>query len=145
VTSEVDIWIAGKPRGKDRPRFDRRSGRMHTTDATAAAERTIQIAWRAAGSPRMEDVPLVLDLALCLERPAGHFRKDGSLSAEGLRQPLPGRQKPDIDNAVKLVMDALNGLAYRDDVQIVDARVVRRWTQHAGTLIRLRPALTAAA
>lgn len=28
-------------------------------------------------------------------------------------------KKPDIDNIVKVVLDALNGLAYKDDTQVV--------------------------
>ena len=32
-------------------------------------------------------------------------------------------KKPDMDNVVKLVADALNQVAYRDDTQIVDCQV----------------------
>jgi len=35
--------------------------------------------------------------------------------------------KPDWDNVGKIVADALNGRAYRDDAQIVDGRVLKRW------------------
>lgn len=145
MSDAVDIWVAGKPRGKDRPRFDRRSGRVHTSRETERAEAEIRLAWQLAGSPRITDGPIVLELALCLERPRTHLTSTGGLSAEGRRQPLPAKQKPDVDNALKLCMDALNGWAYTDDVQIVETHVVRRWTRHAGTLIRLRPATIAAA
>lgn len=32
---------------------------------------------------------------------------------------MPKRGRPDLDNLLKLVMDALNGLAYRDDAQVM--------------------------
>lgn len=35
--------------------------------------------------------------------------------------------KPDVDNVGKLVMDALNGVAYHDDKQVVDLHVERDW------------------
>lgn len=38
--------------------------------------------------------------------------------------------KPDWDNVGKIVSDALNGIAYRDDSQIVDARVVKRYSDN---------------
>ncbi len=34
------------------------------------------------------------------------------------------RKKPDLDNAMKLVADALNGVAYRDDAQIEKATLL---------------------
>jgi Holliday junction resolvase RusA-like endonuclease len=33
--------------------------------------------------------------------------------------------KPDADNVLKIIADSLNGLAYKDDAQIVDVRVVK--------------------
>jgi Holliday junction resolvase RusA-like endonuclease len=54
--------------------------------------------------------------------------RDGTLSAAGQRKPFPTGKKPDVDNALKLLMDALNGKAYRDDVDVVDARVRRVWS-----------------
>ena len=37
-------------------------------------------------------------------------------------------KKPDIDNCLKAVMDALNGIAYNDDKQVTKNYVVKRWT-----------------
>jgi len=119
-----ELVIEGRPVGKGRPRHGR--GRTWTPERTVLAEREVRAAWQAAGSPRIEG-PIVVDLALVVTRPRGHFTVRGDLSAEGRRHPLPHRQKPDIDNALKLVCDALNDCAWRDDVQIVDARVTRRW------------------
>lgn len=38
---------------------------------------------------------------------------------------VPAMKKPDVDNVLKVVMDALNGVAYHDDKQVVQAEVVR--------------------
>lgn len=35
--------------------------------------------------------------------------------------------KPDWDNIGKAVCDALNGIAYKDDAQIISAEVIKRW------------------
>ncbi len=37
-------------------------------------------------------------------------------------------KKPDADNILKIIGDALNGLAYKDDSQIVGARIHKRYT-----------------
>lgn len=129
--------VPSEPRGKARPRFVRATGRTYTDTPTLRAEQRIADAWRATGAERPPDVPLELWVTLVLARPRSHFRANGELNAAGLRTPVPVR-KPDVDNALKLVMDALNGLAYRDDVQIVAASVSRRWagqTEAAHTAI----------
>lgn len=48
---------------------------------------------------------------------------------KSVRQGLPATVKPYVDNAAKLVMDALNGVAYRDDAQatLLIARKHRRF------------------
>lgn len=45
--------------------------------------------------------------------------------------------KPDWDNVGKLVTDALNGIAYADDKQIVDARVRKFYAKSPITVIEI--------
>ena len=120
------LHIPGKPTGKGRPRMG--AGRVYTPRETVLAEQTIRAAWTENGQPRLADEAIQIKVELGVTRPQGHYKRDGSLSAEGKRNPYPHRQKPDFDNAAKLVADALNGLAWRDDVQIIDARIIRVWT-----------------
>lgn len=136
----IDLWIAGKARGKDRPRFQKSTGRTFTTKETENAEANIIAVWREAGEPRMPDVALALDLTIFVERPSGHYTAKGELNATGQRAPRPHRQKPDLDNVAKLVMDALNGRAYTDDVRVVGLRIERAWGNRAGMRLVIREA-----
>ena len=135
VTSFLLI-IGGQPQGKGRVRHH---GMVHWQDkATKLAEAEVVRKWEEAGEPRLpDDVPVKIDLTLYVARPGGHFKRNGELSAEGERNPRPLRSKPDVDNAIKLVMDALNKKAYRDDVRIVEAHVERRWAEWPSTKIKL--------
>jgi Holliday junction resolvase RusA-like endonuclease len=110
-----------------RPRFGK-GGRVFTPNATKLAEARVIAAWQDAGEPRLPDGPVVLELTLRCSRPKDHHTSKGALSAKGLRERYPTGRKPDVDNALKLVMDALNGRAYRDDVNVVDASVRRVWS-----------------
>lgn len=132
---QIDLWIAGTPRGKDRPRFSRATGRTFTTKQTVNAEANIVQVWREAGEPRLPDGPAMLFLFVRVERPASHFKRDGALSAEGRRRDWPDNKKPDLDNALKLAMDALNGRAYKDDVQIVASNAFRVWGARPGVRV----------
>lgn len=139
--SRIDFWVPGKPRGKDRPRFDSRTKRTYSTKETENAEAQIVQAWRDVGEPRQpnDDDALWMRLTIVMERPGSHFNTKGELNAAGRRQPYPATRKPDIDNALKLVMDALNGRAYKDDVRFVDTHERKAWGDRAGMRILIGP------
>jgi Holliday junction resolvase RusA-like endonuclease len=50
---------------------------------------------------------------------------------------LPFR-KPDLDNLLKLLMDASNGLLFSDDAQLTNISVKKRWTNRDTGYITLR-------
>ncbi|MBT98452.1 MAG: hypothetical protein CL902_07485 [Dehalococcoidia bacterium] len=95
--------VRTSPRVKGRPRFAR--GRTYTPKSTTDAEQIIAEAYRG---PKFEG-PVSLS---CV------FQKDKILISltplEVERSPLRG----DVSNYLKLVEDALNGLAYDDDRQV---------------------------
>lgn len=145
MSDAIVLRVAGQPSTKGRPRFDPRTQRAYTPPSNIVSENDIRAVWRAAGEPRIEDdVAIALDVQITVMRPGGHFRRDGSLSAEGARHPIPRKQKPDLDNAVKLVMDALNTRAYRDDVRIARLTASRCWGAWPETLLILTPLADAA-
>lgn len=134
----IEFVVNGEPTGKARPRFVRQTGRTYTPKKTASAEGRVREAWERDCAVHFGG-PLAAHIEFVLRRPQGHYRVNGDLSAAGLRSAHPTR-KPDLDNAMKLVLDALNGCAYDDDSQVVDARAIRRWTngeERAHTLVRL--------
>src|SRR5204863_5111031 len=134
------LVVNGEPTGKGRPRSTR-TGHHYTPDKTVSAEQRIQGEWIAAGRPRMDDGPLLLLVECVLARPQGHWLKSGGLSAAGHRSSWPTK-RPDVDNVVKLVMDALNGQAYRDDAQVAALQLWRRWAnaqEQPHTRIDIRP------
>jgi Holliday junction resolvase RusA-like endonuclease len=124
----IDLLIPGRAQGKDRPRFVRATGRTYTPKETLAAEERIRHAWCKAGEPEVHGA-LSVTITVRTPRPQSHYLKGGELSAEGRRHPYPdNNQKPDLDNVLKLCLDALNGHAFKDDVQIVQAHAYRFWT-----------------
>lgn len=135
---EIDLVIQGAPVGKGRAKFSTKTGAVYTPKATVLAEREIRQAWREAGEQRLPDVALELNLDLYVQRPQSHFKKNGELSTEGLRHPIPRNKKPDMDNALKLAMDALNSRAYKDDVQVAKVIMVRHWGEWPKTVINIK-------
>lgn len=123
MNADLYLDIAMVPVGKARARSVP-GRRPYTPKPTRAAEKQIATEWMVAGRVRLPDGPIDLWVTATMPRPARHYRKDGSLSAEGCRHARP-TGKPDLDNVVKLIADALNGLAWRDDAQIVSLHAMR--------------------
>jgi len=140
----ISLLIPGRPRGKQRPRFNRATGRAYTPQETVSFEQRVQGEWIAAGRPRMADGPLVATVRGVYQRPGSHLRVKGGLTAAGMRAPFP-MPSVDLDNLAKAVLDSLNGLAYKDDRQIVHLTVCRRWAvdgESDHTYVHVREAKT---
>lgn len=85
------------------------------------------------GDDPLETGPLTLRLDFHTPRPKGHHKPDGTLNTPGRRLPYPTR-KPDVLKLARAVEDALTGIAYRDDAQIVREHLAK----HYGTPARVR-------
>ena len=46
--------------------------------------------------------------------------------------------RPDVDNCSKLVLDALNGILWRDDAQICELSVTRRYADAPQATLKVR-------
>jgi Holliday junction resolvase RusA-like endonuclease len=135
VPDGFSFMVLGRPQGKGRPRHGQ--GRTWTPRETTLAEQGIRAGWTSAGAVRLEGA-ITLHVLLSVTRPKSHYKTNGALSAEGVRHPQPRNKKPDVDNALKLVMDALNTRAWHDDVQIVQAQVDRVWDDREYTRVIAR-------
>jgi Holliday junction resolvase RusA-like endonuclease len=139
-----NLVVDGHPEAKERPRFRViRAGakvfvNVYTPKKTQQAEKRVLTAWKDAGSPYVEGA-LTVDMTFYVARPKGHFTSKGTLSAEGRRARWPIK-KPDVDNAIKLVLDALNGHAYHDDVDVVSITARRVWAPDGHEMTKVRVA-----
>ena len=63
-------------------------------------------------------------------RPKVHYKRGlrGGDTRLKIHAPHFHAQKPDCDNLAKFVGDCLSGLAFRDDCQICDLSVHKRWS-----------------
>jgi len=107
-------FIAMEPRGKQRPKIVRRPNMPYpvaiTPDETVMAENRVQGHVAAEWQPRPPyEGPLQVQLVVRIQKPASKPKKKVCWPTS----------KPDADNYAKLVLDALNGVLWRDDSQVV--------------------------
>jgi crossover junction endodeoxyribonuclease RusA len=92
----------------------------------------------AAGVPLMRG-PVRLSLVFIFTRPAGHFRKNGTLKPSA---PAYHAVKPDGSKLLRSTEDALTGLAFEDDARIVGCTLDKRYAvgdERPGALITVIP------
>ena len=115
----MKITIHGKPIAKARPRFFRRGKFVGTYNAQETEEGRFMLeAHQQIGEP-MEG-PVSVECIFHIQRPKGHHgtgKNAGTLKASA---PEYHTIKPDVDNYLKFVLDCLNGLAWKDDGQVVE-------------------------
>lgn len=116
--NNIHFAVPGEPRGKGRPRLNKKTGSIHTDSETRAYENKIIAFYHQAvkGFRFPDDMFLSVDVTAYLPIPKSYSKsKQAAMAAD---QIWPSR-KPDTDNILKVVLDALNGEAYRDDARVI--------------------------
>lgn len=130
--------VCGEPKPKQRPRFSRRSRRAYTPAETKQYERRIKDAFRQSGHEAFpEEIPLSVSIIFGLKMPKSASKKRREKMLNGDILPM---KVPDIDNLIKAVMDALNGLAYADDKQVVQVWAFKKYAEVPHTTILIQEA-----
>ena len=116
----ITFFVEGKPQGKGRPRFSKNV--VYTPQKTIEYEHRIADAYHgecAVGS-------LFVDIKAFFAIPKSYTKEQKNAIRKGNLSPT---KKPDADNIGKVVLDALNGIAYEDDKQVVDLRVSKQYSE----------------
>ena len=114
--------VLGEPKGKGRPRFIPKTGRAITPKDTVNYESLVKLEYgiQCKGIKFPDDAQLDMRILAFYGIPKSMTKKNRELVNKRLLRPT---KKPDMDNVVKIIADSLNGIAYRDDTQIVDCQV----------------------
>lgn len=118
----MEIVVEVEPKGKGRPRFTR-TGHAYTPASTREYEDLIAARALEAMEGRQpipRDVPLRVTIVAVFGVPVSWPKKKRLAALQGV---LRHTRKPDYDNVVKAVCDALNGIVFEDDCQIVSGEV----------------------
>ena len=119
---EISFLIYGDPKGKGRPRVTRYG--TYTPEATKKYEELVRRSWLNSGlEPFPDDATLYCHIHAHFAIPKSCTKKQRKELAFA-----PHTKKPDCDNVAKAILDALNGLAFRDDSAIAKLVVEKTYT-----------------
>lgn len=137
---EIYFVVPGEVVGKGRPRFSTVNGygRAYTPKKTLSYEKSVRAAYLEeypTGLLTWQDKePLEMIVNAYFEIPKSASKK---AKQKMLLEQFPTK-KPDADNIIKSIADALNGIAYADDSQIVQATVNKWWAEESKAEIIIR-------
>ena len=140
---KIEFFVPGAPVGKGRPRAARRGAGvvMFTPEKTAdyeslvAATAAAALSCDALAAHQLLDGPLeaVLDV---------RFPVPVSWSKARRARALAGAEwhtsKPDADNVAKAILDACNGVVFRDDAQVVILIATKAFSESPGVRVVIR-------
>lgn len=117
----IDITIPIKPVPKGRPRFASAGHQVFTPSKTHAAENTIAVLvlnkMKLSGMQMIATGPVKVTAEF-------FFR-----TAEKRKHETAKSSRPDVDNLGKTVLDALNGVAFKDDGQVSEFNCSKRYAE----------------
>lgn len=130
---KISFEIPGKPCGKGRPRLGRYA--VYTPDKTKNYEALLKYIFihqfkdftPFEGAVRAK-------ITAIFEVPKSYSKKKTAML---LNSRLNCTSKPDTDNIAKIVLDSLNGLAFKDDAQITKLEVEKSYGEQAKVIVEL--------
>ena len=134
----IVFTIPGTPVGKGRPRFARR-GNLVTTftpEKTASYENLVKVkAEEAMVGRELIAGAVAVTILLFITPPASWSNKK---MLQALNHEILPTTKPDIDNVIKGIFDAMNEIVWNDDKQVVDVTFRKRYANSARATVEVR-------
>lgn len=117
------IVVEGKIKGKARPRVF--NGRAITPKDTVEYENWVRINYKEQCGEYLEGSIRAI-IVVYHQIPKSYTKGKRLACKHNITLPC---KKPDTDNIAKIILDSLNGIAFKDDAQVVELSVIKRWTE----------------
>lgn len=131
----IQIVVEGTPVAKGRPRFRVFNGNASTyTDAKTRKyeDRVKQMALIAMMRETPLEGPVTMKVMVTLIPPVSWSKKKRRQAFDDVIRPT---SKPDADNYAKIVADSCNQIVFKDDCQITDLIITKRYGPKAQLIV----------
>lgn len=131
---EINIEIPGVPVSKARPKFFRRGNHVGTYNPQECEEsKTMWHIAQAMNGAGPVKGPITVELWFEMPIPASMSKRD----RRALNNFRGHQKKPDLDNLIKHVLDAANGVLFVDDRQIWCLISAKKYSDTPKTTVRV--------
>jgi Holliday junction resolvase RusA-like endonuclease len=129
MTTEIQFVVPGSPVGKGRPKFARRGNFVtaYTPEKTASYENLVKVkAEESMVGLQLIEGAVSVEIRLHVTVPESWSQKKKNAA---LAHQIMPTSKPDADNCIKGIFDAMNGIVWNDDKQVTDLHVIKRYSE----------------
>lgn len=138
--TELRLTIPGEPCAQGRPRFSTAGGFVKAYDPAKSRNYKAFVKLIAQAEINKQgwkytELPLEVIITAYASIPSSKPKKFKQAAIAGLERPA---KKPDIDNIFKCITDALSGIAYKDDKQIVAATINKLYAEAPRVEVSIR-------
>ena len=136
---KIQFQILGPPKHQQRHRHVT-TGKFTRTYDPSAKDKTNFLLQAKQYAPKSPIVGVVkLRVWFCMPRPKSHYRtgKFAGILKDKYKEVVWHTKKSDIDNLLKLVMDSLNGVFWKDDSQICQVIAYKLYDEKPRTVIQV--------
>jgi len=137
MTLIIQFTVDGDPIPKGRPRFARRGHFVQTYTDAKTIDYETHVAMKARHAIGASDPlkgALTVFLYLRYGVPTSYSKKRKEACLRGVEYP----KKVDLDNVYKSITDAMQGIVYLNDSQIVEAHITKVYAETAGANIMVQ-------
>lgn len=118
-------WKGIKPVAFARPRFNSKTRAVFNPTSYDSYKKSLQARILPVDRPPIPDpceVTLIFGMGPPPKRPVWRF-------TAGIRGELQNTSKPDLDNLVKAILDAMNGIVWVDDAQVFSMTACKNYSE----------------
>ena len=134
----MEFEVIGAPVGKRRPKFSTVHGYAQAIKPKEDViyENLVKLSFQQAkpSDYNLFDKAVKMTILAYFAIPKSFSKKKQNEAIEGRISPLT---KPDADNIAKIIFDALNDIAYKDDTQIVELTIIKKYASEPKVKITL--------
>lgn len=128
MPKKIEFIVYGEPVAQGRPRATTINGRVKMYDPKKSSEykNYIRLVASQHAPKELLDGPLQLDVKIYKPTLKSFSKKKKEMAEQGILRPTT---KPDVDNYVKAIKDALKNVIWKDDSQVVDLQVSKYYSE----------------
>ena len=133
----VKFTIFGTPKGKGRPRFMKRGNyvKVSTPPETVNYENLVKLEYEYQCDKYFfgdKELGMTVTAYYSIAKSASKKKREQMLAGQ-----IRPTKKPDCDNVLKAVADALNQIAYKDDAQLVETTVKKFYADEPCVVVEI--------
>lgn len=128
MSNAIEFTVYGEPVAQARARATTINGRVKMYDPKKSSEykNYIRLVASQHAPKELLDGPIQLDVKIYKPTLKSFSKKKKEMAEQGVLRPTT---KPDVDNYVKAIKDALKNVIWKDDSQVVDLQVSKYYSE----------------